>query len=723
MTALTSLRRTPHASVACLVLGTVCFGFGAASFVLSRNLFDGLTFGRRASESLSDLGVMAYAADLITNGIIRRQPDLIAFRPMLYSGVEGLISTRSFHAVLERAAVRAHVAVFSERSQRILLSLPDLNVLVHDALSHANPAIAARIPKSLDSTVSALAHGKPASIVLSLARAGHRLRQIWPWLFGLGFGLYLAGLWLAPDRRQAMARIGIGLIVAGLFLASVVALNPLAGIAFTDDKELRLIRGLWRTYLGDFTRWGFLFVGLGVLVTSGASSLLERVDAFEQLSRVARVLSTAPKSHSGRILWGFALFLFGGLLVLHPVLILSCGAVVAGVCVAYTGSRELFRVFLDGLERPARRASGLRPGFRRPNRAAIPIGLLVLILGAAWFHWRNPAAMPVRASVVAACNGFPELCDRRIDEVVFAGAHNAMSNQEAAGWMFPHHEADMPRMLRDGIRAFLIDVHYGFAGGARIKTDMRMEPTADKIKQAIGDEAYAAAMRIRDRLVGVDESQPGLYFCHGFCELGAYSVAPALRRIRDFLVTHPDEVIVIIVEDTVTPQDLAAEFEKAGLKDLVYTGNPWPRWPTLRDLIENGGRLLVFTESGRPGVPWLRPAFETFQETPYSFHKIEDFSCRANRGGDKGPLLLLNHWIETTPTPKPSNAAIVNAYPFLLARARQCADERRHLPNVVAVDFFATGDLVAVVNRLNGIGPPDAAEAISVGASLEESKP
>ena len=52
------------------------------------------------------------------------------------------------------------------------------------------------------------------------------------------------------------------------------------------------------------------------------------------------------------------------------------------------------------------------------------------------------------------------------------------------------------QMLRDGIRALLIDIHYGFAGGARIKTDMRMEPNADTIKRAIGAEGYAAAMRI-----------------------------------------------------------------------------------------------------------------------------------------------------------------------------------------------------------------------------------
>ncbi len=354
-------------------------------------------------------------------------------------------------------------------------------------------------------------------------------------------------------------------------------------------------------------------------------------------------------------------------------------------------------------------APSIQPQVHHHGRLATAvIALLVSVLGVAWFLWRNPAEpRPAEAATILACNGFPELCDRRIDQVVFPGAHNAMSHQDASGWMLPHHEAGMPRTLHDGIRALLIDVHYGLAGGTRIKTNLSEEPNAATMKKALGEEGYKAAMRIRDRLVGVDESRRGAYFCHGFCELGAYPVAPALREVRDFVVAHPGEVVNLIVEDYVTLQDLAAEFEQAGFAGPVYTGTPSPRWLTLRRLIESGQRVLVFTESGRPGVPWLRPAFETFRETPYSFHKAEEFSCRANRGGDAGPLFQVNHWIDTTPTPKPSNAAIANAYPFLVARTEQCAAERHHLPNVIAVDFCRTGDLLAVVHTLNGAGQED----------------
>ena len=52
----------------------------------------------------------------------------------------------------------------------------------------------------------------------------------------------------------------------------------------------------------------------------------------------------------------------------------------------------------------------------------------------------------------------------------------------------------------------------------------------------------------------------------------------------------------------------------------------------------------------------------------------------------------------------PSNAAIVNSYDFLLKRAKTCERERNHLPNIIAVDFYRTGDLLRVVDTLNGVG-------------------
>ena len=92
----------------------------------------------------------------------------------------------------------------------------------------------------------------------------------------------------------------------------------------------------------------------------------------------------------------------------------------------------------------------------------------------------------------------------------------------------------------------------------------------------MGKEGLDAAMRIRDRLAGKAEGPRGLYLCHGFCELGATPLPAALEHVHEFLVQNPNEVLVLVVEDYVSPQDLAAAFATSGLDGLVYQG-PWVR--------------------------------------------------------------------------------------------------------------------------------------------------
>jgi hypothetical protein len=306
--------------------------------------------------------------------------------------------------------------------------------------------------------------------------------------------------------------------------------------------------------------------------------------------------------------------------------------------------------------------------------------------------------------LIGACNGDRALCDRRLEEVSLAGAHNSMSAAEVDGWMFPNQELSSVSLLGYGIRALLFDVHYGTPIGDRVKTDIKDEKASrETFEKAIGQEAVDAAMRIRDRLTGEPTGPRAAYLCHGFCELGAEPLVPMLRGVREFLVQNPGEVLVFVIEDYVVPADIEAAFRDSGLERFVYRGPVAPPFPTLREMVEQDQRVVVFGEKDTTGVPWYHPAFETIQETPYTFHTPEELSCRENRGVPEAPLFQINHWIETTPTPRPSNAEIVNQKEFLLARAWQCQAERGLLPNIIAVDFAMTGDVVGVAAELNGL--------------------
>jgi hypothetical protein len=327
----------------------------------------------------------------------------------------------------------------------------------------------------------------------------------------------------------------------------------------------------------------------------------------------------------------------------------------------------------------------------------------VLVAGIVWFGRPRPEAA---LAVTDACNGAPELCARRLDEVVLPGSHNSMSAADIPDWLFPQHERGIAAQLDDGIRALLLDVHYGVPVEGRVKTDLDNELVSrEKLEAAVGAEGLAAAMRIRDRLTGKEEGARGLYLCHGFCELGATPLVSAFERLHAFLVQNPNEVVVLVIEDYVQPSDLAEAFTQSGLDGLVYRRPVGPPWPTLREMIDTRDRVLVLTESGLPGVPWIHSVFEVMQETPYRFKQPSELSCLPNRGGTKGSLFLVNNWIDTTPAPKPSNAALVNAYEALLARAKACEAERKRRPTVLAVDFYRTGALFRVARALNGLDP------------------
>jgi hypothetical protein len=696
---------------AIFVAATTCLATAAILATVTRAVFDSTAFAEHAAASLSDDAVAALVADRVTDAVLAERPDLTAVRPLLLVTTRGLISSGPLRSAVRTAALRAHQAMFSQGSRGIILSIPDVGLLLRGALQHGSPDLVGRIPERLHAAVSPASDGWVAALIQTW-RVGGRLRFAAEAMLAAGTILLVAGVWFAADRRRGLVGAGVALLNAGLLAAGFLVLGRVIVPDLIQDAALRpAVAGLWRAYLGGLFDWGVRFGGIGLVLAAGGASLLEDVEPSAVLRTVRHRLSAALVHPWVRFAWALTLIAAGWLAVQQPALVANAAGVACGLLLAFIGVRELFRLALASL--PADAATEERAmGALRP----VVLTLLGLALTAVVLLLVRRGAVPP-SGVVHACNGAVELCDRSVTDVVFAGAHNSMSNTEIPDWMFPQHEAGMVRQLEDGVRALLIDVHYGFAGAARVKTDLSgPRPTMEVLEHAVGPEGVAAAIRIRDRLVGADEGHRTLFLCHGFCELGASELVPALRALRDFFVANPGDVVIMVIEDYVAPEDLAAAFEASGLAEFVYR-EPAPPWPTLGQLAAAGTTLLLFIESGRPGVPWLRPAFASIQETPYTFHAPADFSCAANRGGTAGALLQVNHWIETTPAPQPANAAIVNARDVLLPRLEQCARERGRPVNIVAVDFYRSGALLSVVGELNrvGAGGQGAGERADVG--------
>ena len=140
---------------------------------------------------------------------------------------------------------------------------------------------------------------------------------------------------------------------------------------------------------------------------------------------------------------------------------------------------------------------------------------------------------------------------------------------------------------------------------------------------------------------------------------------------------HPREVLVLFIQDTVTPADTAAVLEKAGLADKAYVHPDGAQWPTLREMIDSNKRLVVLMENegGGDQYPYLHQGFDLVQDTEYDLQDRRDFDCSLKRGQPDSPLFSVNHWLASF-SKLISSAEEVNVYDVLKARIDECEIER-----------------------------------------------
>jgi hypothetical protein len=304
----------------------------------------------------------------------------------------------------------------------------------------------------------------------------------------------------------------------------------------------------------------------------------------------------------------------------------------------------------------------------------------------------------------SSCDGSAALCGRRLDLVVFPGTHNSYAAADEPGWHFANQHFGIARQLDDGIRALTLDVHYGVpSGDGLVRTDFAAEGAdANKVAEALPSPALRVAERIAGPLgAGLPSGRPGLFLCHTLCELGSEPLGQELDVIADFLEAHPRTFLMVIVEDYVPADRVAAAFRAARLARLAATLPRHAPLPTLGRLLGEGKRLAVFSEQ-RGGEPaWYMPAFSYIQDTPLGANHPGQLSCERFRGDPDSPLFLINHWIPPFPPSPRLNAAIGTAA-FLRHRVRRCMRARGFEGATVAVDFYERTAVVRVARELNG---------------------
>ncbi|KAF1977529.1 PLC-like phosphodiesterase [Bimuria novae-zelandiae CBS 107.79] len=210
------------------------------------------------------------------------------------------------------------------------------------------------------------------------------------------------------------------------------------------------------------------------------------------------------------------------------------------------------------------------------------------------------------------CNGYPELCNRKLSNVSLVVAHNspfAIPHNAASNQVYP-----VLNQLEDGIRGLQFETHYPNATAS-------------------------------------------LHLCHTTCDLlDAGSLESYLTTVRGWLDDHPYEVIAIMMgnDNRVPPTTYIEPFQNSGLLPYLYT----PRksnatlddWPTLAEMILLNKRVVVMLDylANQTEVPWLLDEFSYQWQSPFS-PTDPAFPCTAQRPSNqpdavsRDKMYMVNH--------------------------------------------------------------------------------
>ena len=715
MTTSSSARMRRVGSIVLLVLSGVLLPIGLLSGWANATLFHSEAFSQRSVDLLSEPAVRRVLATKLTEQLaLKGNEQAVNFRPGFQLAIEAVIDTDTFKSIFRTAVRRTHAAILEGQTKGQALDLSDSIAIISSTLQLPSDTKPGQEAKS--------------GLGQSLSDATQRMADLGIWkleertdaLGGIGIiGGLLCGVGaiaLSVDRRRTSRVLGAVVVVDGLLIAALVPIAQFfAGRAVGDPAVADAVRGALGQGMADVMHIGLWTAAYGVVLagaagTAGTSRHLTpaRVNAAVGGWVERRRATTAGSAELG------CLAIVAGLVILSdPSLWARLAVLATGLWLAYFGAAELMRLVRArtpaAADATADAAAAARARWRRIGFSTAAVVVVVGLMGLGLVVTTKGAAQRAEAAGVEECNGEASLCDLPLNLAMFPATHNSMSSAQYPGFLFGEQLTTIKAQLDGGVRALLIDTHYGVETSARLpgsETPLVVTDRAAEIASAATEAANPALAEqagvLASRAPKKADAQRDMYLCHNFCELGSVPFSSVLGDVKTFLDTHPDEVVVVVIQDAVEPVATSRAFIDAGLDERAYTLSRNEPMPTLGDLVRSRRNLLVFAEVGGPGAPdWYQPAYEGwFQETEYNFDRASTMNCNANRGTPDAPLFLVNHWLTST-RPNPNDARKVNSREFLESRLRACAAERGRLPNVVAVNFAEIGELSAVTQDMN----------------------
>ena len=620
-------------SVVLIVAATLTAIAGGLTLYVREEIIDSSAFADRGVDAITQPALKTVVAREITVQLIEPGvPDLLAARPVMESAVQIALGSGVLRPAIHVAVENGHRLLFHRSSTNAVFDLADAGTVVTSALQTLAPKIASEIPSRTDAVLLTLRRRAFATATLRFADTVRVLGLV---LLPIGVLLFALAIWIAPSRRRALTRSGVAIGLTGI--AAVIALllvrryvvTHVYGADELSNGDVRSAVGeLWAAYINDLMTWLIVCAIAGWVLAVLSAPLVAPYSATDGLRRAGRLLSTRVLSGRASAVRGGLLGVLGLLVIFKPGVAVDVVVFLCGAVLLYIGVGELLTAT------PAERRR-LRLHLRAPRRlvaVAAGVATFAAVIGVAVAL--TGGASNVRAGTIATCNGYAQLCDRRLDQVVFAGTHNSMSAADSPGWLIANQDRDLAQQLDDGLRVFKISTHYAIADSAGgVHTDIAAEgQRLNRVASKLAPAARAALQRLSAALGrgSLSRRKRDIWLCHTLCELGATRMVDFLSVLRRFIERNPNQVVILFDEDYVSERDLRGAFKRAGLFRYLATLQKNQPLPTLGQLIEAHHNVLVFAQKPvSDRYPWNADGFTWIQDTPLGATEARPVHMRA----------------------------------------------------------------------------------------------
>ncbi|MEO1061416.1 MAG: hypothetical protein AAFZ07_08355 [Actinomycetota bacterium] len=681
--------RSDRLATALVVAASSLLVIGALTAYARDNILDAGEFADRGAATLDDPDVRSFVAREAVDGLVELRPDLLSVRPILLAATEFILDSDTAADILRFGLAETHATLLSGSDDTVTVRLADLLLIVNAQVRALQPELAEELPDDLTDTLVTVVTRDQLTDLVDAADDVRAAAILLPLLALVGYGAAIAA---ARHRRRELVPVGAGIAVVG----GVLVVGERLGSRIADRTAGRAAAAVWDSYAGDLTTWGLVLVAVGTALGAGAAAMLRPLTIDAVVEAVRTALAWRSGTPLGAVVRILATLSIGLWLLTDPGGAVDAVVRILGLVLLATTVAQVLTAVAAG--EPSIDAAPTR---RRLAAWSVGAAALVGIVALLGFGIVRSVGRGVEAADGVGCNGSVLLCDRPLDDVVIAATHN--SNSAAAdGYLAANHSQGIIEQLDAGYRGLLIDTWYGIEGTLGVVITERARPTGsdrEELVAEIGEEAVAAAEAVQARQSDLGGDAQA-YLCHALCETGATPLSTELEAMRRWLERHPREVLVLFIQDELTPEDTRDAFESAGLGRYLHEQSIDEPFPTLGEMIDAGRRVFVMAENDSGDVPWYHDGFAFTQETPFSFASVDDFSCDENRGTPDSPLFLVNHFV-SPPDAEAADAA--NDASLIVDRVRACERERDATVTMVAVDFFARGDVLAAVDELNGV--------------------